>query len=343
MNSVKLPIAVPPIRGFLSWAYTLSITSQYEKTLPWYYCNFIQMSCTKNFLENRTECQYNFARGTPREMNSNNPFLKTCTFNYELYSHLDANGIVEMLIEQIRKGYYIVLFVDESKISHCFYYQKQEFIPHHILISGFDLNEKSFDVSMFKNMIYGTYPTSFEEVINAVASMLTTAESNRDADHHSHFLQLYKDTQYIFDKKAIINQLKDYLNSESNLNIINYNTSEEVYGLETYDALKKYFVALKEDNPNLVVRRGLRHFHLILEHKNVMVNRIKYLTSNGIMSQDDELIQGYQELANKAESLRNLMVRRPNKETLDKVIAAMDYFRENEAIWMTRLLGYLEG
>ena len=92
------------------------------------------MSCSKNFLDNRTECQYNFARGTPREMNSNNPFLKTCSFNYELYSHLDANGIVEMLIEQIRKGYYIVLFVDESKISHCFYYQKLEFMPHHILI-----------------------------------------------------------------------------------------------------------------------------------------------------------------------------------------------------------------
>ncbi|MDB5056337.1 MAG: hypothetical protein JWM44_4387 [Bacilli bacterium] len=342
MNTIKLPLAVPPLKGFLSWAYTLSITGLHEETLPWYYCNFIQMSCSKKFLETQTECQYNFARGTPREMNSNNPFIKTCSFNYELYSHLDANGIMEMLIEQIKKGYYIALFVDESKISHCYNYYKIDFFPHHVLLSGFDLNERIFDVSMFRNGIYGTYATSFDELTHAISSMKMATAEDPNKDHHSHFLKYFHGTQYIFDKKAITNQLKDYLNSESNLNIINFNTTDEAYGLETYSALKQYFVALKEDNPNLVVRRGQRHFHLLLEHKNAMVNRIKYLIEKEIIPQDNDLVQGYQEQANKAESLRNLMVRRPVKETLDKVIASMDYFREQETVWMNRLLSYLE-
>ncbi|WP_010500871.1 hypothetical protein [Paenibacillus elgii] len=63
MNRYQLPLQPPPIKGFLRWAYTLSITHNYEETLPWYYTNFIQMSCTKHFLEKRRTFFFDFFPG----------------------------------------------------------------------------------------------------------------------------------------------------------------------------------------------------------------------------------------------------------------------------------------
>lgn len=345
MNRHQLPLQPPPIKGFLRWAYTLSITHNYEETLPWYYTNFIQMSCTKHFLEKRRTFFFDFFRGKPNELNFNNPFLLTCAVNYELLSGYRPDELVEFMIGRINQGYYAIVFIDESKITASFAYDGDAF-PHHLMLSGYDLKERTFDVSMFDfNQVYRTIKIPFEEFISACDSMKRLIESGLEADHHTFFYRFNGEHPYAFDPVAVADQLRDYLNSETHLNRINYNPDGEVFGLETYEYLQLYFKAAAERHPSLVWPNAVRHLHLLWEHKKVMTDRIRYFTQQGIIERDDELQQSFEELANKAKLLRDQLAiaeMKGDDRIYAKVPAKLGAIKEREPELLERLLKRVE-
>ncbi|MBP1999954.1 hypothetical protein J2Z69_000973 [Paenibacillus shirakamiensis] len=347
MNAVQLPVLNPPLKGFLRWAYTLSITSVHGETIPWYYSNFIQLSCTKKFLEDGSQYYIDFFRGKPNELNFNNPFLLTCSINYTIMNHLVLDEWPKFFANQIRSGYYCVVFLDESKLSTAACYQKEPF-PHHLFLYGFDWDESFFHASMFDHTgVYRNLQIPFQEFQDAVRSMRDLLDENLTADHHTYLYKYEMHSPYPFDKKATIDQLRDYLNEETHLNRINYNfDDEEVFGLKVYDYLQMYFDAVKNKDSRLGVRNDMRHLHVLWEHKRVMSERIEYLVGEGIIPYDEELVEGCKNITTRARKLRDQYIRheiREDQTMFEQLKLRFEQFQTEEPALLRRLITLLEG
>lgn len=346
MNAVQLPLSNPPLKGFLRWAYTLSITSNDPVTTPWYYSNFVQLSCTKTFLEDGSQCYVDFFRGKPNELNFNNPFLLTCAVNYTILEHLALEDWPKFIADQIRSGYYCIVFIDEARLSTAASYQKEPF-PHHLFLHGFNWDERVFYVSMFDHTgVYRNLEISFEEFLDAVHSMRQLLQENLAADHHTYFYKYEPHSSYPFDKIAVIDQLRDYINGETRLNRINYNPDrDEAFGIKVYDYLQMYYDAIEHNDPRLGVRNDVRHLHVIWEHKKMMSDRIAYLVDEGIIPYDEELVEGYKDIAKRAMKLRDQYIRhefRRDQGMFERLRLRFEQFRNEEPILIRKLITLLE-
>lgn len=345
MNAVQLPVLNPPLKGFLRWAYTLSITSVHEETIPWYYSNFIQLSCTTKFLEDGRQYFIDFFRGKPNELNFNNPFLLTCSVNYTILDNLALDDWPKFFADQIRSGYYCIVFVDEAKLSPAASYQKEPF-PHHLFLYGFDWEENMFDASMFDHTgVYRNVKIPFQEFQDAAGSMRKLLKEKLTSDHHTYFYKYAPHSAYPFDKTAAIDQLLDYVNGETHLNRINYNPDEEAFGIKVYDYLQMYFDAVEQNDSRLGDRNDARHLHVLWEHKKMMSERIGYLVEEGIISYDEELVEGYKDITKRAMKLRDQYIRhviREDKEVFKRLRLRFDQFREEEPVLLLKLIKLLE-
>lgn len=347
MNAFQLPVVNPPLKGFLRWAYTLSITSIHEETMPWYYSNFIQMFCKKNFLEDGRQYYVDFFRGKPNELNFNNPFLLTCSVNYTILESLALDAWPKFFADQIQNGYYCVVFLDEARLSPAASYQKEPF-PHHLFLYGFDWEESVFNASMFDHTgVYRNLQIPFREFQDAVQSMRHLLKERLTADHHTYFYKYEPHSPYPFDKTAAIDQLRDYLNGETHLNRINYNSdNEEAFGIKVYDYLQLYFDAVEGNDSRLGDRNDVRHLHVLWEHKKMMSERIGYLVDEGIIPYDEELVAGYKDITKRAMKLRDQYIRheiREDKEMFERLRLRFDEFQKEEPVLLQKLITLLEG
>lgn len=345
MNAVQLPVQNPPLKGFLRWAYTLSITSAHKQTIPWYYSNFIQLHCNKKFLVDGRQYYVDFFRGQANELNFNNPFLLTCSVNYTLLDNLALKDWTKFYADQIRNDYYCIVFLDESKISSSASYQKEPF-PHHLLLYGFDWKEEIFYASMFNKMgVYCNLEISFREFQDALHSMRNLIKENFSSDHHTYFYK-YMPHSYHFDKKSVINQLREYMNGETHLNRINRNFNEEAFGIKIYEYLQMYYEAVEYKDPRLCDRNDVRHLHVLWEHKKMMSERIEYLIDEGIIPYDKELVEGYKDITKKAMKLRDQYIRheiREDREMFERIRLRLDQFQHDEPILLHKLISLLDG
>ncbi|MDR9746497.1 hypothetical protein [Paenibacillus taichungensis] len=346
MNAVQLPVLNPPLKGFLRWAYTLSITSAHEETIPWYYSNFIQLSCKKTFLEDGRQFYIDFFRGKPNELNFNNPFLLTCSVNYTILEHLALDAWPHFFADQIRSGYYCVVFLDEAKLPPAAAYQQEPF-PHHLFLYGFDWDHRFFYASMFDHTgVYRNVQIPFTEFLDAVHSMRHLLREGLTSDHHTYFYKYEPHSPYPFDRIVALDQLHDYLNGETHLNRINYNPDDEqAFGLDVYDYLQMYYDAVESNDPRLGDRNDVRHLHVLWEHKKMMSERIAYLIDGGIIPYDEELVNGYQDITTRAMKLRDQYIRheiREDKAVFAKVRLRLEQFRKEEPVLLQRLISLLE-
>ncbi|GAB6930944.1 hypothetical protein JCM10914A_49270 [Paenibacillus sp. JCM 10914] len=347
MKAVQLPVSNPPLKGFLRWAYTLSITSAHEETIPWYYSNFIQLSCNKTFLEDGSQFYIDFFRGKPNELNFNNPFLLTCSVNYTIMQHLALDAWPQFFADQIRNGYYCVVFLDEAKLSLAASYEKEPF-PHHLFLYGYDGEQNIFNASMFdRTGVYRNVVIPFTEFQDAVHSMRHLLQEGFTADHHTYFYKYEPHSLYPFDRLAAIDQLRDYLNEETHLNRINYNPdNEQAFGMKVYDYLQMYYDAVESNDSRLGDRNDVRHLHVLWEHKKMMSERIGYLVDEGIIPYDKELVEGYQDITQRALKLRDQYIRheiREDKEMFERLKLRFEQFRDEEPQLLHKLLLLLEG
>ncbi|QLG40049.1 hypothetical protein HW560_19325 [Paenibacillus sp. E222] len=346
MNALQLPVLNPPLKGFLRWAYTLSITSAHEETIPWYYSNFIQLSCKKTFLEDGRQFYIDFFRGQPNELNFNNPFLLTCSVNYTILEHLALDAWPQFFTDQIRNGYYCVVFLDEAKLTPAAAYQQEPF-PHHLFLYGFDWDNRFFDASMFDHTgVYRNVQIPFKEFLDAIHSMRHLLREGLTADHHTYFYKYEPHSPYPFDRIVALDQLHDYLNGETHLNRINYNPdNEQAFGINVYDYLQMYYDAVESNDPRLGDRNDVRHLHVLWEHKKMMSERIAYLIEEGMIPYDEELVNGYQDITTRAMKLRDQYIRheiREDKAVFARIKLRLEQFRKEEPVLLQRLISWLE-
>jgi len=326
-NATVLPLKDSPLIGFLRWPYTLSITSLDEKSLGWFYSNFIQVYTHRYFYERNLEFNFNFFRGKRFEFSNNNPFLVTTRLGTDILSAL-GKEITEFYMQSLDLGYYVVAFIDERCISTKEAYQKFH-LPHHLLIYGYDLEKKVFYANGFNdNWLYRSEEIPFREIAEGYQSIIDLRNSGAIRDHpdESNFLFKFNPLHnYAFDKHVVAGQLVEYLESRSSIDAQNYNNDQEVFGLETYDFLKFYYDLYLRD-AEFKKNGFVRNLHVLWEHKKIMLERIQFLQDHGWIARDRSLWEEYEAICKKALVLRNLAIKHTVSNDESCIVRIRDSF-----------------
>lgn len=263
---MKLPIGQPIIRSYPVHLCHLSIISHNRDFEPWFFSNYIQISCPPEFPYDRTKI-INFF-----DYDYYNPFYASSPFASELRTErLKIPGkIISDFLEALENNIYLHIYVDDFYIPFRSAYKIKN-RPHELFIYGYDMSNKIFHVLGYdKNGKPQKMTLTFEVVEQAYVGgnfILENGYKNCEWMHLDYQLS-YTSTQYNLNLKRIINSLKSYLDStEFNL------MPGTVTGLNVYKLLKEYYNNYINNRTTFDVRA----FHVLWEHKNVMYQRVRYL------------------------------------------------------------------
>lgn len=266
---MKLPIGQPNIQSYPVHLCHLSIISQNKDYEPWFFSNYIQISCPSEFPYDRTKI-INFF-----DYDYYKPFYASSPFASELRTErIKIPGeIISNFLEAIENNIYLHIYVDDFYIPFRPAYKIKN-MPHELFIYGYDMTNRIFHV-----LGYDTYgkpqemPLPFEVVEQAYVGanfILENGYKNCEWMHFDYQLS-YTTTQYNINLKSIINSLKSYLHStEFKL------MPGTVTGLSVYTLLKEYYNNFINNRTDF----DIRAFHVLWEHKSVMYQRVRYLEEN---------------------------------------------------------------
>jgi hypothetical protein len=352
-----LPVSIPPLLGFLSWAYTLAITHAHEETHDWLYTNFVLLVCNTDYLEPGKAFTLDFWRGGQNEMLAHNPFLEARAVGYEDFLSL-RDSLVPNFIKAIEQNFYPMAFVDESCLAYSSTFGSGQFYPHHTLLYGYDAEEEFFYALGFGSCgpddvfgRFGPQRVTFRELAAAAESMQAGLQQRRIEEQLTYFLRLKKlgldpiPPSFSFDIDMLRQSLLDYLEGCSYLGRLNHNMLNAVVGLRVYEQLDRYFL-LAEEGRIGADREDVRHLHILEDHKRLMVERLRYLAKKNIAAQADiePLALAWQALADKL-YLAKLRAMRNSTSTAPRYCRAMRKLlqeqKEGDAKLVTALLKLL--
>lgn len=332
-----LPITTPPVIGYLHHAYPLSILANEETYLPWFHSNYIQLYCPYN-LQNLSSriLKFNFYR-RPDQRVSFSPYLKVQILNRDLLFK-SPTDIVPFIIACIEEGYYVQLTVDEYFLPDSAAYQKRSLV-HETLIYGYD-KQTFVGIGYNKNGDYAAYPIAFAELEQAVVHADLTGHYDPDG------LRLFKydpQAEYDFDIHLVREHLEDFLfakNTSQRFRML-ANPTDGAYGLATYECLKHYIKSFLVPPFSFDIRPA----HILWEHKKCMVDRLKYMETQGYLKSEGGFSVQYEALARKTGMLRMMLLKfkiTRSPDLIHRVLSNLDDIGEAEQSLLQDLVKKLE-
>ncbi|WP_149847013.1 hypothetical protein [Paenibacillus sp. 37] len=325
MNTKVLPIAKPKVLGFLHHAFPLSIIGNYTDYIPWFHNNFIQILCNTEYFENKNDHLVDFY--FPNDPLFSYPCLETYASKPE-FSNVQTN-IVDFVINSINKDCYVYTHVDEFYIPHRNVHN-QFHHTHNIFVYGYE--NGNFNV------------LGFDENQNFASTQVTFEEFSEGYAHANYKLSiLYNYNNYVipqFNIYNVIRSIKDYLSSVNTVHGNSYLPLNPIFGIKAYDYLKKYVETIKQDS----TRADIRPFHLLLEHKICMLERIAYLEENNFLT-NSNLDKEYKEIVQLAQDQRNIILKYTlikDDSLLLKLVSSIDVLITQEKTILNKLIRNLE-
>ncbi|MNW60327.1 hypothetical protein D3C74_383000 [compost metagenome] len=78
-----------------------------------------------------------------------------------------------------------------------------------------------------------------------------------------------------------------------------------VFGIDCYSYIHEYYKSLLKKE----VRFDVRYIHNVWEHKLLMTKRIEYMNNNKVIELSQEIVSQFKSVENRAQTLRNLMLK----------------------------------
>lgn len=340
-QKVLLPMAEPLIRGYTNFAHLLSILQCYEKTLPWIYSNFIQVYMNKDLLKNSWG---DFYHPMPYELRLSDTckWIKNSRIERENFFK-NPKRLLNFIEKELNKGNYIHLNIDQEQITS-FEVDKK---CHDSLVFGIDIGTDAVYVAdVYKNGMYEKKVLNIKEFIDAYYSF----DHKSEYDFLNGMIYLYKvkeECDIEFDIKNIENAIIEYRESRvpEYWRLYNFSNSKEVvFGLSVYDALSEYIERIfKQD----VMYIDGRHFYLLMEHKKIMIERLKFLCTQKYYEESSmmPIIESYKKMSRKSKLIVNLLVKSfiaKNKNDLKKVLDFLHHIKQEEYDTLGRYLNIIK-
>ncbi|NOU64065.1 hypothetical protein GC096_08515 [Paenibacillus sp. LMG 31461] len=334
-NRKVLPRTEPLLSTCPDEANLLSILLNYEESHTWVYTNFIQLQfITRNY------------NGTSFPIKHYSPVLKkVCPYviiqsidKKVIDTYFTENKFSDFVIKAINDDQYVQTCLNHTHISSSDFNQS-----HAVFIYGYDKNTETFLVADngFGEGQFATSTCTFEELNKAYYEMNARYDVNIQMGGKVElFLYNKKAPRFLLNLSAIRDQINDYLfslNSDSRINTFSCN---EIYGICIYDKLLQHVEQVKAQN----TWSHYRPFHMLMEHKSLMVHRLTYLRDHHGVSNLDAIIDGYKELhkickINVAYNLKYEFTK--TSLNLDRIIKNLTSIMENEKKLLELLLDVL--
>ncbi len=168
-----------------------------------------------------------------------------------------------------------------------------EYFPHDFLLNGFDNEKKVFYSVSYLSKKFVNHEIPYSNMLQALTSMANKRPI-------LNFYQYNTETKINLNIEKTLRALQDYLSSSNSLHQY---TKGFFYGLEAIDKLGEYYVSYtKQKNFDHRYTKGL------MEQKNIMHKRIKYLCSKKYIT-DKEYISKSKTVSEYSTIIHNLGIR----------------------------------
>ncbi|MFX3650433.1 MAG: hypothetical protein ACE3K2_13485 [Paenibacillus sp.] len=287
MVKMELPIQDTIINTFNVYGSISSILSNNKKCLPWFYNNFIQIRYVYDW--------DTFFFDNHHLLMDNCPWLNHHVVpRFVIESKWDS--IVDFIVDSLKLGHYVYLYVDRYFISASTAYLKWSHL-HEIFIYGFDWESKKFLIA--DNLSDGKYvqtECTFEEVAQGYNAM----KGNNHFFLNIHLLSKKEEEEYTLNLPQIIMSIENYLNS-----VITLDVSFKEKTLFGQNAILFSVDKMIEDETKRLDKRA---FHLFLEHKKLMLSRINYLIHENRLKYE-HVSESYKNIVRRFEIIQNMTLK----------------------------------
>lgn len=308
MEFIKLPLSQPLAKGYLHYAYQFSILGCKEETKTWIFMNYIQLISENGnamypvnfYLPDYTG--YNWSILTPWFDYS------VITRDFIIKNDLDFHKII---VDSLMNKQYVYFYLNERYIPGTRANQLNTDFNHMILIHGYHHGSKEAYFTGFdKNRNFTERSVPIEILKQAYFDNTYDYERN---ECRMFFLKLREDEGFklYFDMNHFIKQLSCLLHGRKVINnVIDYHTDFTYsYGLNVYDNITKllelhYDGQVQNQKTDLVIP-----MHVLMEHKHIMVERLKYVETLFPRVTLDQFVKYYEDLKKSFENLRNLSIK----------------------------------
>jgi hypothetical protein len=296
MVAKVLPMHDPDITSWQWHANLLAVLSHYPQATPWIMSNYIQLQMTFD----PTASQIEFYRAPTVEFGTF-PHLSPWLYQQQLKREtvrLIADDPAAFFCGCIDRGNYIYVVVEQSV-----FLEGIDHFQHDTFIYGYDMDEEIFYVADFT--FKGKY--SFEKVSFADLRMAYEAiDDDRDwlmGGLGGVALLSFREAHYDFNIELVRRLIQEFLACGSSFSI--GSNRRCVFGLDVYEALA-------EDARKAAAgewEADYKPFHVIYDHKKLMLKRIAYMGRHGLLDHYEELYREYETILNLAFLSRNLVVK----------------------------------
>lgn len=334
-SSKVLPRTEPLLSSCPDEANLLSILLNYEETLPWVYTNFIQLQFISR--------NYN---GSTFPIKYYSPVLKKiCPYviiqaidKKVIDTYFTANVFSDFVIKALNDDQYVQSCLNHAHLSSSAYQ-----VNHSVFVYGYDKSSQTFLVADngFGAGRFAKSRCTVEELNKAYYEMNARYDVNIQMGGKVELILFNrKAPPFLLSFSAIRDQINDYLcslNSDSRINTFSCN---ELYGISIYYKLIEHLEEVKAQN----AWSHYRPFHILMEHKSIMVHRLTYLRDHYELSKVDSIIDGFKKLhriceINVAYNIKYDLTK--NTQNLARIINNLNSIMEIEKKMLEQLLEVL--
>ncbi|RCX20096.1 butirosin biosynthesis protein H-like [Anaerobacterium chartisolvens] len=325
-DNAMLQVRYPLITSYTSDAHMLAILSAYPHTEEWVFNNYINLLGEEPSIRN----DFSILRFHSWLIRKACPYFKIRYFDKKFFD----SDITEFIISKIDSGNYVTILYDQYYIPSSTNYNRTHF-AHELLIYGYDRKMKVFYVAdFFENSRYTFAAEPFIHVERAIISAL---ESEPFSCNEIEFCNV----NYKFNNYFLYNSLNNFLYSKNTIaegeNVVFSDCEKEqiqkgkyIFGIKTYGLLKRILSEVLHD---IMDFSDIRPLHVILDHKIMMCERLKYLVNAGVLDGTDPIIAQYSDIKDICQANRNLFIKFGMTRDLgliDKIFYKMDIMESLE-------------
>lgn len=237
--------------------------------------------------------------------------------------------------DSIDMGYYIYLIVRTNEISA---YGSTNY-PHDLFIYGYDDMKEILNISdFFQGRKYSHTTTTYKEMDNALVYEEKEYSCHWIFHNDIILLKANHDSELLFQSSRVKSSITDYLYAAPTIytySRLKLNCTEEiknyVFGMDCYKILRNH---VKQNLLSGELQEHWRQvFHLMYEHKVVMIERIKFMMSINKLYNANIYLKAYSEIVNKALLMQNLYIKYAillDKKILQKIEFIINDIEEKE-------------
>lgn len=341
MTSVKrLPVSDPLSKAYLHNAYQLSILGSREDTKTWIFMNYIQL-VSKN-----GDYDFPVTFYLP-DYEGYNWSILTPWFDYKVISRefvvMHDLDFGQLIRNAISNDEYVYFYVNERHIPGTPAEIGNYDYNHMILVHGYDFQND--DVFFFGYDQNGRFSERFVNVKILKQAYFCNQYTFERFENRVYFIKLRSDAGFKLKLEIghIIEQFIDLKDSKRKIgNVLDYHTDfHYTYGLDVYDNVIRNIQLVHDGEFEDTRTKVVIPLQLIMEHKHIMIERLKFINQYYPSANFQTSIMNYGELKHSFEGCKNSVLKYEilkNKEILQTVMRDIEVTKTKEQTIISQLI-----